>query len=596
MAVANIHTSNKLLVVSIDFGTTYSGYAFSFKAEYEQNRMKIFTKHWKPDGYAKTPTVLLLDSQQRFVAFGFDAENKYAELADDNAHNGYYYFHHFKMALHANTKLSRKEDIEDCQGKHVRASVVFMHSIRYLKEMAEKDLKDRGIRIIENEIRWILTVPAIWNDAAKQFMREAAADAGIAHNVLRLALEPESASIYCKELIVNREEGSQSSELVALREGSKFMVVDMGGGTVDVTVRKVVKGRKLKELFVATGGPWGGSKVNENFMVFMGNLLGQEVWDKFCSEYMSDKLEIERDFEKKKRYVEIGSDNRILIKLPLAVRDILKELTKKDLNNVLAIEGGFQGKVEMKKDKLKLDPKLVQSFFDDSLKSIIRHLKKLLKSIDIDTLFLVGGFAESPLVCETIQQTFPDKRIVVHDDAGLCVLKGAVLYGHDPSIVTARVCKFTYGTEAMRYFIKGYDPEDQKVTVDGQSFCKIFVKHAEIGQTVSIEETSTCELEAVSATMTVMTIPVFVSEEQNPVYTSYPSCQLLGKVKVDITDLSGGINRKVIVNFTFGESELMVEAVNAQSGDKVYATFDLLDDKGQENINRDNVYEEGIPS
>ncbi|KAL3878393.1 hypothetical protein ACJMK2_030749 [Sinanodonta woodiana] len=409
--------------------------------------------------------------------------------------------------------------------------------------------------------------------------------AGITSKDLRLALEPEAASIYCKELIVNHEENSQSSELSVLREGSKFMVVDMGGGTVDVTVRQVVEERKLKELNVATGGPWGGSKVNNNFMAFMCTLLSQEVWNKFCSDYMSEKLELEREFERKKRYIALDSDNRILIKLPSAVREVFKEITKKDLNNAVAIEGGYQGKVEMKRDKLKLDPKLFQSFFDDSLNSIVKHLKKLLKVIETDTFFLVGGFAESPLVCETIRKTFPGKRIVSHDDAGLCVLKGAVLYGHNPKIVTARVCKYTYGTEAMRYFINGYDPDEQKVTIDGQPFCKIFVKHAEMGQTVSIEDTSKCELEAVSATMTVMTIPVFVSTEKNPVYTSIPSCRLLGKVRVAMPDISGGINRKVIVNITFGESELMFEAINAKSGEKVSASYDLLGENDPENKN-----------
>jgi hypothetical protein len=28
--------------------------------------------------------------------------------------------------------------------------------------------------ILPGDIRWVLTVPAIWNDGAKQFMREAA--------------------------------------------------------------------------------------------------------------------------------------------------------------------------------------------------------------------------------------------------------------------------------------------------------------------------------------------------------------------------------------------------------------------------------------
>jgi molecular chaperone DnaK (HSP70) len=51
-----------------------------------------------------------------------------------------------------------------------------MLSIKYLKddliESSGKRLADSKIR--DSDIHWVLTVPAIWNDAAKQFMREAA--------------------------------------------------------------------------------------------------------------------------------------------------------------------------------------------------------------------------------------------------------------------------------------------------------------------------------------------------------------------------------------------------------------------------------------
>ena len=46
------------------------------------------------------------------------------------------------------------------------------------------------------------------------------------------------------------------------------MVVDCGGGTVDITVHEMSKeGGKLKELFKATGGPFGSTTVDEAFKV-----------------------------------------------------------------------------------------------------------------------------------------------------------------------------------------------------------------------------------------------------------------------------------------------------------------------------------------
>lgn len=51
---------------------------------------------------------------------------------------------------------------------------IFGHIIRYMKQKLLDDLKTRGNTVKEENILWVVTVPAIWNDGAKQFMREAA--------------------------------------------------------------------------------------------------------------------------------------------------------------------------------------------------------------------------------------------------------------------------------------------------------------------------------------------------------------------------------------------------------------------------------------
>lgn len=65
--------------------------------------------------------------------------------------------------------------LEDATGKSLPAKDVFTHAIKFLKE----DLKTvcaLGITedINESEVLWVLTVPAIWNEIAKRFMRQAA--------------------------------------------------------------------------------------------------------------------------------------------------------------------------------------------------------------------------------------------------------------------------------------------------------------------------------------------------------------------------------------------------------------------------------------
>ena len=49
---------------------------------------------------SKTPTCLLLKEDLSFDSFGYEAVEKYAHLQDESSEQRYYFFQHFKMALH----------------------------------------------------------------------------------------------------------------------------------------------------------------------------------------------------------------------------------------------------------------------------------------------------------------------------------------------------------------------------------------------------------------------------------------------------------------------------------------------------------------
>ncbi len=57
---------------------------------------------------------------------------------------------------------------------------------------------------------------------------------------------------------------------------------------------------------------------------------------------------------------------------------------------------------------------------------------------DVRFLFLVGGFAESPMLQKAVQRALGRTcRIIIPHDVGLTILKGAVLFGLDPTVVSA---------------------------------------------------------------------------------------------------------------------------------------------------------------
>ena len=90
------------VVAAIDFGTTYSGYAFSFLRD-QADSIHMMRKWEGGDpgvNNQKTATTLLLKPNGDFHSFGFGARDFYHDLEAIEAKK-WYYFEKFKMNLHS---------------------------------------------------------------------------------------------------------------------------------------------------------------------------------------------------------------------------------------------------------------------------------------------------------------------------------------------------------------------------------------------------------------------------------------------------------------------------------------------------------------
>ena len=101
------NTRDYFICVALEFGMTHSGYAWSMKYKFEKEPLNIKANQtWKAGCRwimsIKTPTCILLDKEKQFVAFGFDAEIRYAELVVDEEQDNYYFFDRFTTSLHNN--------------------------------------------------------------------------------------------------------------------------------------------------------------------------------------------------------------------------------------------------------------------------------------------------------------------------------------------------------------------------------------------------------------------------------------------------------------------------------------------------------------
>lgn len=562
---------NTVLVVAIDFGTSGSGYAFSFRHEYTSNPLTISTYTWGGSAY-KTPSSILFKPDQKFHSFGDEAEDKYRELSEQENTKDWFFLQGFKMQLYKAVENGEdvREDfsMKDINGKKISGKLVVAHSIGYLRQHMMDQLVQRNTGVPEEYIFWVLTVPAIWNDACKQFMREAAEKSGISMDRFSLVYEPEAASIFAKSLPLDRIVGDDNRfALKTFDIGRKFIVVDGGGGTVDISAQQVAENGDLNTIHRACGGPYGGEFINQEFRKILSRVCGGDVLREFREKHIEDYLDVMKSFEIKKKTFVGGN---IVVKLPTTLSDILSETTGCSLEDLIQ-NGSLRDDLKVKRDKLFIDERMFRGFFSQSIKCIVEEIKNVLENprcAGTSTIMLVGGLSESDIIRSGLQQAYPDKQLFIPLEGGLAVLKGAVLYGQNPTVVTSRTCSHTYGVAVMEPFKQGVHDIQKRIIINEEEFCDdIFHKVYTINEQIEVEEKRSISLtyqyeEADDQDKRKQdnAVEIFVSDKINPMYVTEEGSRLYAIISVPPP---GGLWSRV----SHGRLELQI------AGTEIVATY-----------------------
>lgn len=564
------------IVVAIDFGTTYSGFAYS-----RTKNSEIILQKWDPiaadkvDASLKTPTSLLLDDKNKFEAFGFKAEQLYKEYAEDGKHENFRFFRNFKMKLLKKESLGSSMSIEDHMGKPLAALEVFSKSLEYMKKKVLKKITEEceGLEITAERIHWIVTVPAIWDEFAKQFMREAAEKANIPSKQLRLALEPECAAVY----VLTEAKMNLAGEQIEKKVGERMFVADLGGGTADFSVVEITEKHTLKHLHYASGGDWGGKDVNKEIFNIFERIFGTEVMKKF-NDMKAEILQMENDIELKKRDLKTG-DKLSFSVLP-SLTSLCSEVHKKTYKEIID-KSMFKEAIECKRSgKICLDVSLVNRIFGTVVRKIADHMKSILaqqsKPNDIKTIILVGGFAKSDFVYECIKKEFSDKEVKRPTDPDLAVLKGAVKFGHFDGIIEMRVCNYTYGVETNRYRL-ATDPMDKiKYIGDKHQCTQVFKKMVTIGDKILVNDKVEKTFNASTSDMTKMKINIYRSKEKNPLFVTDKGCELFATMTIHMPDTKGGMERAVKISIEFGKTEITFSGKDENTGRGMKTTMEMI--------------------
>ena len=242
--VSQVFESRSDLIIAIDFGTTFTGVAYAHttgareatrsNADVVKAAEKVYViKSWPSQGnqYAeKTPSVLAYNSNP--PGWGASVKPKDEPRVA-----------HFKLGLqedlgnhYVNRNTPGTTDsilggyLSDHQWKHpnMPTKTAVDYTADYLKciynYVSNEVLPSRyGAQFLQNQqISYVITVPAIWSDKAKELTRRAAVMAGIPREKLLLITEPEAAALFCATLCKE----------VDLQIGDRFLICDAGGGTV----------------------------------------------------------------------------------------------------------------------------------------------------------------------------------------------------------------------------------------------------------------------------------------------------------------------------------------------------------------------------
>jgi molecular chaperone DnaK (HSP70) len=268
---------------------------------------------------------------------------------------------------------------------------------------------------------------------------------GIEDKNLHFVLEPHAAAVYCMNVDTSstsspmsrspkelHSELADTAEETGITAGDKCIILDIGGGSTDIWVYEVEGQNELKEMHKATE-EIGGNSVNSEFIELMKGLVGEPVWSDFQENYTGSYYTLMRDFDRKKRSFSDDVDS-VTMSLENELLQVLKETTGDTLSDVITMIGA-DDKIKFKShlNKVTLDKETMEELFEKSVEAIVQLIEKTLRVCQkwsVHTMFMVGGFSESPYLREIIRSKFSEIRVVFPDDAKLAVLRGAVLLGY----------------------------------------------------------------------------------------------------------------------------------------------------------------------
>lgn len=291
--------------------------------------------------------------------------------------------------------------------------------------------------VASTPIQYIITVPAIWSEAAKWKTWDIARKAGMGDQ-LRIISEPEAAVIYTLDIM----------DPHGLKVSDNFVLCDAGGGTVGLisyTIAALDPNVIIREAAPGSGDACGSTFLNRIFADYLNDLLGgiKDFGDDTLEEALSDfEDSVKRKFD--------GSDDDVSVSVPGMKNNSDKRI---------------------RRGKLMVSGQKMRRIFQPVISSIIALVQAQIKKTGkARAVLLVGGFGQSLYLRQCIAEAIdPSIEVMQPMDGQIAIAKGALIKGlaecaagAPRTQIASRVARYCYGIAVNKPFISGTHPEDKK--------------------------------------------------------------------------------------------------------------------------------------
>ncbi|GAM40337.1 Hsp70 family protein [Talaromyces pinophilus] len=324
----------------------------------------------------------------------------------------------YSPSLNANNLLgAMKKSPVDIASEYLKA-------LAHTNEMLERRL---GSAYNDMDRKFVLTVPAVWSDKAKDNTLKAAINAGIPEHRLALLSEPEVAALYTLRAIQPN----------TIKKNDTFIVCDAGGGTVDLISYRVhdLSPLSLEEVVEGTGGVCGSMILDERFEHFLENILGFEAFDLLSDHTRDGTLRFWQDTIKVQFTGTDCEDDFDYVgwRLPLPGTED---------NGEIELEGGY----------LQLSKSQIQGVFDPVVQDVLSLVHTQVRRIRVaglplQAILLVGGFGSCEYLYRRLRRAHPRITVMQPQDAWQAIACGAVLRGIEGNQVRNRLARSHYGVK-----------------------------------------------------------------------------------------------------------------------------------------------------